>query len=112
ASHSAPAGNSRWHSEKQPNEVRVMYVQIDERPANLFGVVKIFEPERIGDDPLEMAAKQLAVFAAHNGLMSEGVLGEKRQAVADEDLLARFIGRAHDLIALGGRQAHRLFDKN
>ena len=45
-------------------------------------------------------------------LRAKAYSGKKRQAVADEDLLARFFGRFHDLVALGSRQTHRLFDED
>src|SRR3954467_4084863 len=92
--------------------MRVMHVQIDERPANFFRIEEILEPERIGNHPLEMAAKEPAIFAAVNRFASEGVFGQERQNVTDKDLLARLLSSLHDLIAFDCRQSHRLFDEN
>ena len=87
ATHSALAGDGRGHAEEQADEMRVVNVQIDERSADFFRIPKVFEPQRIGNHAFEVAAEQLAIFAAVDQLAGVGIFGQKRQAVADENLL-------------------------
>src|SRR5262245_29335088 len=90
----------------------VVNVQIDERPADELGIVKVLQPEGITDDALEGAANRAAIFAAVDQLTSVNVFGQIRQHVADEDLLATLLRGGDHLVAFGGGKGHRLFDKD
>src|SRR5436190_17366766 len=88
--HSPLAGDSRRHAEQEADEVGVVNVQVDKRPADLPRIVEVLEPKRIGNDALEMTAEELAVLAAGDEFSSVHVFGQKRQDVADENLPAGF----------------------
>src|SRR5262245_27229051 len=90
----------------------VVHVQIDERAADFFGVPKVLEPEWVGNDALEMAAEEFSILAARYGGADKGVLGQKGEALADQNLLFCFLGGLHNCVAFGGREAHRLFDQD
>src|SRR4029450_12109128 len=112
APHAALARYGGWHAEEKTNEVGVVHVQIDKRSADLFGIIEVFEPERIGNHALEAATEELAIFTAGYGLPRKRVFGQQRQAVADEDLLVRVFSGLHDLVTLGRGEAHGLFDED
>ena len=54
APHPTLTGDGRRHAEQEANEMRIVNMQIDERPADGARVVEILDPERIGDHPFEV----------------------------------------------------------
>src|SRR5690349_17609172 len=99
AAHATLAGDRCRHAEQQADEVRVVNVEIDERAADFFRIPKVLEPERVGDDALEMAAQQPSIFAAVDRFAGVSIFGQEWQTLANEYLLLRFVGSFHDRIA-------------
>ena len=87
----------------------VVHVQVEHRPAQLGGIEIAGHPTGLGNDPLEMSAKQLPVFAADDRLIGEAVLGKEGQDVADLQDFSRRRGRLRHPLRIGRGQGDRLF---
>ena len=78
--------------------MRIVHVQINQRPANFRRVVKILQPQRVRNYPLEVPAYELAVFAAGDRFPGEG-----EEALNPHHLPARYRLRLlmaqHDRVA-------------
>ena len=112
AAHTPLARHRRGHSEKQADEMSIVDSQIDERAADLRRVVKVLDPERIGNDSLEMAPEQFAILAANNRLAGECVFGQQWQHLPHQHLAFGFVAGPHDAVTFRRGQAHRLFDEH
>ena len=96
------------HSEHQPDEMGVVNMQIEHRPADFCRIVEVGQPGGIGNHPFEMPAQQPAVVAAADRVVGKLVLGEEGQHVADHEQLAGLFGRIDHPRGIGRPQGDRL----
>ncbi len=106
--HPTLADDLRGHSEQQPDQMGIVYVEVDQWPSHSLRVVEVLQPERIRDDALEGAAPRGSVGAVLDPAQDLRVLGEHGQHVPDEQLTVIGAGRGHHSLTGLGRQGHRL----
>ena len=88
-----------------------MHVQVEHRPAYMFGGPIVLEPTWVRNHPPKTASLEFSILATLDGLEGPLVFGKEGEHVTDQDHAVSTLGGSNHLLAVGGGERKWFFAK-